>query len=143
MQAVQSMSQLTYEEMLERALKKLPTTASKFERFEVPLIQAEASRSRTVVHNFKDICTRLNRDPLQVIKFITHELATAGTFEDPRLVLQGKFVKSGLDALILRYTQNYVICPTCGRPDTKIVREDKFSFLQCEACGAKTPLKPL
>lgn len=77
------------------------------------------------------------------MKFITHELATAGSFEDPRLVLQGKFVKSGLEALVQRYTQNYVICPTCGRPDSKIMKEEKFYFLQCEACGAKTPLKPL
>ncbi len=137
------MSQLSYDDMLERALKKLPSTASKFERFEVPNAQVEVSRNRTVIYNFKDICLRLNREPLQVMKFITHELATAGNFEDPRLVLQGKFVKSGLEALIQRYTQNYVICPTCGRPDTKILREDKFLFLQCEACGAKTPLKPL
>ncbi len=137
------MSQLSYDDMLQRALKKLPSTASKFERFEVPNVQVEVSGNRTVIYNFKDICLRLNRDPLQVMKFITHELATAGSFEDPRLVLQGKFVKSGLEALVQRYTQNYVICPTCGRPDTKILREDKFSFLQCEACGAKTPLKPL
>ena len=124
-------------------MKKLPATSSKFERFEVPTIQAAVSGSRTVIYNFKDICMRLNRDFLQVMKFITHELATAGNYEDPRLVLQGKFTKSGLEALVQRYTQNYVICPTCGRPDTKIVREDKFHFLQCEACGAKTPLKPL
>ncbi len=137
------MSQPTYEELLERAYKKLPEKPSKVERFEVPSVQVEVSGNRTVIYNFKDICLILNREPLQVMKFITHELATAGSYEDPRLVLQGKFVRSGLEALVQRYTQNYVICPTCGRPDSKIVREEKFSFLQCEACGAKTPLKPL
>ena len=32
-------------------------------------------------------------------------------------------------------------CPTCKSPDTKILKENRISFLICEACGAKSTLK--
>jgi translation initiation factor 2 subunit 2 len=36
-----------------------------------------------------------------------------------------------------------VICPICKRPDTKIVKERRFHFLICEACGAKSSIRPV
>ena len=34
----------------------------------------------------------------------------------------------------------YVVCTECGRPDTKIVKEDRVMVLECEACGARRPI---
>jgi len=31
------------------------------------------------------------------------------------------------------YVKDYVECPTCKSPDTKIVKENRISFLVCEA----------
>ena len=39
------------------------------------------------------------------------------------------------------YVKDYVECPTCTSPDTKIVKENRISFLICEACGAKSTMK--
>ncbi|MEM2273205.1 MAG: hypothetical protein QXX56_03185, partial [Candidatus Bathyarchaeia archaeon] len=35
----------------------------------------------------------------------------------------------------------FVNCPICKRPDTKIIKEKRFNFLVCEACGAKSPVR--
>ena len=39
------------------------------------------------------------------------------------------------------YVKDYLECTTCKSPDTKIVKENRISFLVCEACGAKSTLK--
>jgi translation initiation factor 2 subunit 2 len=39
------------------------------------------------------------------------------------------------------YVKDYLECPTCKSPDTKIEKENRISFLVCEACGAKSSLK--
>ncbi len=38
------------------------------------------------------------------------------------------------------YTNRYVVCPVCKRPDTRIVRDRRLWFLQCEACGARSSI---
>ncbi|HEX7482192.1 MAG TPA: translation initiation factor IF-2, partial [Candidatus Bathyarchaeia archaeon] len=47
------------------------------------------------------------------------------------------------ERLLQRYLEGYVICPVCKRPDTKIVKEKRLSFLVCNACGAKSSIKQL
>jgi len=39
------------------------------------------------------------------------------------------------------YLQDYVLCPTCESPDTRVTKENRIAFLVCEACGAKSTLK--
>jgi translation initiation factor 2 subunit 2 len=46
-----------------------------------------------------------------------------------------------VDKKIELYAKEYVLCPECGKPDTKFLREDRFLFLRCEACGWKHPIK--
>jgi translation initiation factor 2 subunit 2 len=48
-----------------------------------------------------------------------------------------------LARLMQRYMENFVVCPVCKRPDTKIVREKRLSFLICEACGARSSVQQL
>ncbi|MFN3653976.1 MAG: translation initiation factor IF-2, partial [Candidatus Nitrosotenuis sp.] len=43
--------------------------------------------------------------------------------------------------LLQIYVKDYLECPTCKSPDTKIERQNRISFLVCEACGAKSSLK--
>ena len=58
-------------------------------------------------------------------------------------IFQGRFETETFERLIKRYVNEYVICPICKRPDTKIVKEKRLYFLQCEACGARSPLRPI
>lgn len=129
-----------YQKLLDRALEKIPAKKSSGERFELPAPQITSTKTRTWIANFKEICGYLNRDPHHVLKFITRELATAVAVEDSRAIFKGKFGRESIRRLLDIYIGRYVTCPTCGRPDTKIVKEGRFLFLDCEACGARSSI---
>jgi translation initiation factor 2 subunit 2 len=132
-----------YEELLERALSQIPEVASKRERLELPRLHHSVIGMRTIVSNFKEIADALNRDPQHLLKFLTGEMATAATMQESRAIFKGKFSQQTLERLIQRYMESFVVCPVCKRPDTKIVKEKRLSFLICEACGAKSSVRQI
>jgi translation initiation factor 2 subunit 2 len=130
-----------YEELLKRARSQIPEIAMKQERLEVPRLRMSVVGMRTILHNFKEIADIMNRDPQHIVKFLTGEMATAATVQEGRAIFQGKFNADTLNTLLQRYMESFIVCPVCKRPDTKIVREKRLSFLVCEACGAKSSVK--
>jgi len=131
-----------YEEMLKRAYSKLPPKVFEYKRFEVPKPRSSVIGMRTTLHNFIEISDALNRDPQHLLRFLSKEMATSGNTYGSRAIFQGKFSDETLKRLINRYVNEFVMCPVCKRPDTKIVKEERFHFMVCEACGAKTPIRP-
>jgi translation initiation factor 2 subunit 2 len=133
----------SYKELLKRAQARLPKEKGTGERFEKPKVQAFRVGMRTIIRNFKDIADTLNRDPKHLMKFLTNEMATAGNLEETRATFQGKFTRDTLNRLVSIYIDNFIICPVCNRPDTKIVKEKRISFIKCDACGAKSSVKAI
>jgi len=132
-----------YNELLKRACAQMPEVSTKRERLELPRIIINTVGMRTIIYNFKDITNALDRDPQHILKFLTREMATAATFHDSRAIFQGKFQRESFERLLNRYLEGYVICPVCKRPDTKVVKDKRLSFLVCNACGAKSAIKQL
>ena len=134
---------MNYEEMLEELYKQLPEKVLKKERFEPPTFESFIQGSQTVIRNFVDVAETLRRDPKHLFKYITRELATAGTIENKRLVLQGRFKEDVLNKKLMDYINEYVLCRECRRPDTSIVEIEGVKQIRCEACGARAPVRPL
>lgn len=132
-----------YEELLKRARSQIPEVTSKRERLELPRLHFSVIGMRTIIFNFKEIADALNRDPQHLLKFLTREMATAATMQESRAIFQGKFGQDTFGRLIQRYVDGFVVCPVCKRPDTKIVKEKRLSFLVCDACGAKSAVLQL
>ena len=131
----------SYKEMLARARSQLPQQVSEYKRFVTPKVRSSTIGMRTLVHNFGDICNMLNREPNHLLKFLTREMATKAGVEGGRAIFQGKFQSDIIERLIERYVNEFVVCPVCKRPDTKIVKEKRFTFLICEACGARSSIR--
>jgi translation initiation factor 2 subunit 2 len=129
-----------YAKLLDSAMEKIPKRTSSGERFELPAIQGIRMGSRTIIQNFKEIADRLNRDPHHLLKFLSKELATAATMDGARAIFQGVFKVESMRRLLDIYTQRFVICPVCKRPDTKMDRQERYTFLTCEACGARSSI---
>ena len=134
---------MNYRELLERARLQLPSEVREHKRFEVPRPKSFITGMRTILANFSDICDALNRDPRHVLKFFSGEMATAATMQRNRAIFQGKFDNDTFNRLIKRYIKEFIVCPVCTRPDTKIIKEKRFLFLVCEACGAKSSLSSI
>lgn len=129
-----------YDALLNRAMAGLTKPGSSGERFELPRAIVSIIGARTIVNNFAEVADRLNRDPHHVLKYLAKEMATAGSFEGVKGYFQGKFSRETINRLLQVYTNRFVICPVCKRPDTKVERKERLSFLVCEACGARSSI---
>ncbi len=121
----------------------MPEVSAKRERLKLPQLVITTIGMRTIISNFKEIADVLDRDPQHILKFLTLEMATAATYHESRAIFQGKFQQDSFERLLQRYMDSFVVCPVCKRPDTKIVKEKRLSFLVCNACGAKSSIKQL
>lgn len=137
----QSMKEKEYEKLLSKARSSLPPSVLKKDRFELPKPEILVSGNKTILRNFKEICDRLRRKQNSVLKFLSGGLGTSGITDGSRAVFKGRFRTESIEQLINRYIQYFLLCPVCGQPDTKIVKEGRFRFLVCEACGAKSSVR--
>src|SRR2546425_12309660 len=129
-----------YDALLDRAMANITNRESSGERFEIPIASVLVIGARTIVHNFAEIVDRLNRDPQHVLKYLAKEMATAGSFEGGKGYFQGRFSRDTVNRLIGVYSNRFVICPVCKRPDTRVEKKERLSFLVCEACGARSSI---
>ncbi|MFP4000968.1 MAG: translation initiation factor IF-2 subunit beta [Thermoplasmata archaeon] len=130
-----------YGELLDTAREKIPEEISEHERFEVPDIDIFQEGNTTIFKNFTDVADQLNRAPEKFLKFLLGELGTAGEKENGRVVFKGKISSKKIENKIEDYVEKYVLCPECGRPDTRLVKEDRVDIIKCDACGAHGPIK--
>lgn len=132
---------MKYEDMLKRGREQLPESVHAADRFEVPKIRGHIQGSRTVLTNFNEIASILGRENNHLLKFILKELATPGEMKRNGYVVMGsKVAASRINEKVKQYARVFVICPECGKPDTKIIKEREVSFMKCQACGAKSPI---
>ena len=130
----------TYQALLERAREKLPPVRAGVERFQVPDPDVMTDGKNTVVRNFQDITGVLRREPAHVIGYLAKEFGCPGVLDLPRGVLKSRLTKDQIAQRVREYTQKYVICSECKRPDTHLQKEGRLTLLVCEACGAQRPV---
>ena len=126
----------SYKELLDRLYEKVKVTESS-ERFEIPKANVRIEGNKTIVVNFSQICSRLKRKPSHLAKFLSKELASQAIVEQNRLILNRKLNAKMVNEKIELYVKEFVICPECKKPDTELIKEKRFVFLHCLACGAK------
>ena len=129
-----------YRALLDRARETLPPVQVGTDRFQVPDPDVMTDGKNTVIRNFQEICTVLRREPEHVMTHLARELGCPGVLDLPRGVLKSRVAKEALLTKIRDYTEKYVICSECKRPDTHLVKEGRLTLLVCEACGAQRPV---
>ncbi|MCI4328646.1 MAG: translation initiation factor IF-2 subunit beta [Thermoplasmata archaeon] len=129
-----------YESLLVRAREKLPPVQEHRERLQVPEPDVMSDGKSTVIRNLQDIATVLRREPAHLIGFLARELGCPGVLDLPRGVLKSRVGKEAIAQRIREYTEKYVICSECKRPDTHLSKDGRFTQLICEACGAQRPI---
>lgn len=132
---------MDYEQLLERAMKKLPETTAESARFEMPKVKGHIQGNKTVISNFHQIANSLGRPIEHFLKYLLKELASPGDLKQSALILGTKISASRINEKIEQYVKDFVLCPECKKPDTKLIKEDKVSFIKCAACGAKHTIK--
>jgi len=135
---------MDYGALLKRAEDMLPhETQEEEERFKLPAPNVKIQGNRTYVANLTEIANLCGRKPEHLLKFLSRELATFGNAEGAQVVFVGKFSYNVVKDKILMYFREFVKCPECGKPDTKIIKEERQPVMRCMACGAKHPVRSL
>jgi len=133
---------MEYKELLKKAREQLPKSVFEKERFEIPKVRGHIQGNRTILSNFLQIADILGRPAEHLLKYILKELAMPGEIKKSGSVIVGtKVSASRINEKIRQYANEFVLCSECGKPDTKIEKEERFTFLKCHACGAKHPIK--
>jgi translation initiation factor 2 subunit 2 len=134
---------MDYEKLLKKARNEMPKSVFESERFEIPKVRGHIQGNKTIISNFYQITDDLRRNTEHLLKYILKELATPGNLTKSALILGAKVPASRINEKIRKYASEYVLCLDCGKPDTTIIKEGDFSYLKCQACGAKHQVKSL
>lgn len=132
-----------YEKLLETAIEKMPKRIGDKDRFQIPEVLIEIQGNKTLVRNFADIASKLRREPAHISKYLFRELATPGTIQGPALILQRKLLRDQIQEKVVSYVKNFVYCRICNEPDTRFVKDGRITYIQCDACGARSPYKSI
>ena len=132
-----------YERLLDAALEKMPKKLHEGDRFQVPEAVTEIQGNKTLVKNFGEIAARLRREPQHLARYLFKQLATPGNIQGSTLILQRKLTSSFIQEKVVSYVKDFVYCKICGEPDTKFMKEGRITFIQCDACGARSPYKSI
>ncbi len=130
-----------YETLLKKAYANVTEPTESVERFTVPEARVYTEGKTTVFENFGEIADTVRRDRDHLMKFLLGELGTAGKIDGSRAIFNGKFEPSLVNTLIKNYVEDYVICSECGKPDTRLVKDDRVLTLRCDACGGHRPVR--
>jgi translation initiation factor 2 beta subunit (eIF-2beta)/eIF-5 len=112
----------------------------------VPPIVDRYGTTKTMWHNFNDICLTLNRMHEHVLLFYTVELGSECNLDSARkLIILGKFNIHKITSILKTYIVRYVICPACKNTDTKLERDptSRLYSIICPRCHASTPVPPI
>jgi translation initiation factor 2 subunit 2 len=136
------MAKSDYEILLKRIQDKIGDTKKETStRFELPVVDVMWEGQKTYLRNFSEFTKILRRDPDKVLQFLSKEFAVPAERLGDKAMFVGRRAPDDFTRLLQIYVKDYLECPTCKSPDTKIVKENRISFLICEACGAKSTLK--
>lgn len=136
------MTKSEYEKLLARIQDKLSDNKQQDKaRFELPVVDVMWEGQKTFLRNFSDFPKILRRDSDKLLQYLSKEFAVPAERMGDKAMFIGKRDPADFTRLFQIYVKDYVECPTCKSPDTKVVKENRISFLICEACGAKSTMK--
>nr|MDO8118976.1 translation initiation factor IF-2 subunit beta [Candidatus Sigynarchaeota archaeon] len=139
------MDDAEYQKLLDHGLGQLPEDAMQHDRFVIPEALVLVEGNKTIIKNFKAIVEKFERDSKHFFKFLVNEVGTAGSVDEQagRALLTGSFSKKIITDTVENYAKEFVICKTCGKPDTIIDKQGRQNVLVCHACGARQAVQKM
>lgn len=136
------MTRVEYEKLLKRISDKIiDGKKDSGKRFEIPTPDIMWQGNRTFLRNFAEFPKVFRRDAGKLLQYLSKEFATPAEIAGDKAIFVGKRAPQDFQLLLQRYVKDYLECPTCKIPDTRIEKVNRLTFLVCEACGAKSIIK--
>lgn len=131
-----------YEKLLDRAYAKVSSLPAANLDFVIPKSESINEGNKTIVTNIMAIADKARRNPEDIMKYLSKEFGVPVSLDRQRLVINGRFSSSDIDAKIKKYFDIYVICKECHKPDSHLESAGRgMLYFVCEACGARYGVK--
>lgn len=132
--------EFNFENMVNEAYESLNNNSS--DVLVLPKIDLDINQSRLHWKNVKEFLKVINRQSDHFIYFLKKEMMKEINWysksKSDGLIIHGKFQKkSDISNLAIKYINNYVICSSCKKVDTVIIKENKDNIFECLVCGMK------
>ncbi len=129
---------MTYYEMLKRLYAMMPEKQQSKVIIPVPNVEPMGSK-RTLLVNFVNICKAINRDKLDIQKYIQSELKTETSINiKSHLVCRGRYTSAMFQTVLRSYIKTWVECQACHSLHTSCIRDRNTSLyiMECNSCHA-------
>jgi len=132
--------------LLNRLFGKLDAT-NKAKAVLMPQIDRKNRKTQFV--NFAAFCGSIKRDEQTIKKFIEIELNTTSSILPSGGLLIDKMDKttseSEMQNILMRYMTEFILCheKKCKSNNTKIVKDNRITYLVCNQCQSKKPIRQL
>mmetsp|Transcript_482 Transcript_482/g.680 ORF Transcript_482/g.680 Transcript_482/m.680 type:complete len:410 (+) Transcript_482:87-1316(+) len=102
----------------------------------VTKIEGRGNGIKTVIVNMVDVAKALRVKPGYSTKFFGIELGAQSKFnaKTERAIVNGAFQANDLQKLLDKFIDNFVLCPRCKLPETKLKIRSNIKY-DCAACG--------
>ena len=135
------MADYEYDALLDRARERIPKDIRERSRWTMPEPDILIEGSQTILRNFADIVSAMDRDSNHVYQFLLNELGTSGTREQIRVMFKGRVPPMRIKEKLVAYVKAFILCDQCRAPDTRFVKEGRTTLLKCQASGATRPVR--
>lgn len=107
-------------------------------KYKIPPPNVLRDGKKSIFANIKEISDRMHRPTEHVIQFLFAELGTSGSVDGTaRLVIKGRYMQKQIETVLRKYITEYVSCKTCKSISTKLSKENRIYFLECNSCGSR------
>lgn len=108
------------------------SSSDPFYRYTMPKLRTVNRNGKTEISNLADIARELERSESFIVSFLKSKLSTHIQQKKDKIILAGIYLSEKLQEEIKVLIDSYVLCPTCGNPET----EYKKDSLKCRSCGS-------
>lgn len=94
------------------------------------------------INNFTAVCASIHRDPEHVSTFMASELQKETSIAgNGTLIIHGMYKRGDIEAKIIKYVLDFVQCKMCKQHDTKMLKENRITYIDCNKCFSRNALQ--
>ena len=120
------MAKDAYEKLLKRIEKNISKVSDSTNRFELPTVDVTWEGKKTILRNFIEFPKALRRDATIIMQYLSKEFAVPAERVGDKVIFVGKRDPEDFKRLFEIYLKDYIECPTCTSPDTKVEKEHRI-----------------
>lgn len=128
----------SYDELLYR-LHTARSMDDNYKKISLPQLKVSRKNRMSIISNFSVIAEKINRSAEHIKEYFNAETGTTSSINSQgQFLIQGIYNEAKCESIMKNYIREFVMCKQCKGIDTKMVKENGLSFLECNQCLAKT-----